>query len=78
MKKKLDIDKIGVASIGKSSELKNRAALFLPTVISVIVFAKETYKEVISLVGPSKETGGTDLGEVLSVDANYGKRSIIS
>jgi epoxyqueuosine reductase QueG len=71
MKKKLDIDMIGVASIEKSSYLKDRAALFLPTVKSVIVFAKETYKEVISLVGPSKETGEAELGEVLSVHANY-------
>jgi epoxyqueuosine reductase len=71
MKKKLDIDMIGVASIEKSDELKNRAAQFLPTVKSVIVFAKETYKEVVSLTGPSKETGEAELGEVLSVHANY-------
>jgi hypothetical protein len=71
MKKKLEIDMIGVASIEKSSELKDRAVPFLPTVKSVIVFAKETYKEVVSLVGPSKETGEAELGEVLSVHANY-------
>jgi hypothetical protein len=70
MKKKLDMDMIGVASIEKSSELKDRAALFLSTVKSAIGFMKETY-EVISLVGPSKETGKADLGEVLSVRANY-------
>lgn len=71
MKKNLDIDVIGVASIEKSNELKDRAAQFLPTVKSVIVFAKETYKEVVSLIGPSKETGEAELGEVLSVHANY-------
>jgi epoxyqueuosine reductase len=71
MKKKLEIDMIGVASIEKSSELKDRASQFLPTVKSVIVFAKETYKEVVSLVGPSKETGEAELGEVLGVHATY-------
>ena len=71
MKKKLEIDMIGAASAEKSNELKDRAAQFLPTVKSVIVFAKETYKEVVSLVGPSKETGEAELGEVLTVHANY-------
>jgi epoxyqueuosine reductase len=71
MEKKLEMDMIGVASIKKSSELRDRAAQFLPTVKSVVVFAKETYKEVVSLVGPSKETGQPELGEVLTVHANY-------
>lgn len=71
MKEKLDIDMIGVASIKTSSELKDRAVQFLPTVKSVIVFAKETYKEVVSLVEPSKETGEAERGEVLTVHANY-------
>jgi epoxyqueuosine reductase len=71
MKKKLAIDMIGVVSIDKSSELKDRAAQFLPTVKSIIVFAKETYKEVVSLAGPAKGTGEAELGEVLSVHANY-------
>ena len=71
MKDKLDIDMIGVASIEKSKELKERATPFLPTVKSVIVFAKETYKEVVSLVGPSRETGEPERGEVLTVHANY-------
>jgi len=43
MKEKLDIDLIGAASAEKSGELKDKAAQFLPTVKSVIVFAKETY-----------------------------------
>jgi hypothetical protein len=53
MKEKLDIDIIGAVSIEKSTELKDKAMQFLPTVKSVLVFAKETYKEVVSLVGPS-------------------------
>jgi epoxyqueuosine reductase len=71
MKEKLDIDIIGAASVEKSTELKDKAMQFLPTVKSVIVFAKETYKEVVSLVGPSKETGEAEVGEVLTVHANY-------
>lgn len=71
MKENLDIDMIGVASIKTSSELKDRAVQFLPTVKSVIVFAKETYKEVVSLVEPSKESGEAERGEVLTVHANY-------
>jgi len=71
MKEKLDIDLIGVASVEQSGELKDKAALFLPTVKSVIVFGKETYKEVVSLLGPAKETGAPEPGEVLTVHANY-------
>lgn len=71
MKEKLDIDLIGAASVEKSTELKDKAAQFLPTVKSVIVFAKETYKEVVSLVGPTRETGEPEPGEVLTVHANY-------
>jgi len=71
MKKKLDVDLIGAASVDRSPELKAKAAPFLPTAKSVVVFAKETYKEVVSLLGPSKETGEAELGEVLTVHANY-------
>jgi epoxyqueuosine reductase len=71
MKKKLDVDMIGAASVDQSTELKDKAAPFLPTVKSVVVFAKQTYREVVSLLGPSKETGEPELGEVFSVHANY-------
>lgn len=71
MKKKLDVDMIGVASIETSAPLQKRAAPFLPTVKSVVVLAKETYKEVVSLVGPSKGAGEAEIGEVLTVHANY-------
>lgn len=71
MKEKLDIDIIGAASIEKSQELKEKSAPFLPTAKSVIVFAKETYKEVVSLVGPSKGAGEAEPGEVMTVHSNY-------
>jgi epoxyqueuosine reductase QueG len=71
MKTKLDVDMIGVASIEKWRELQDRAVQFLPTAKSVIVFAKETYKEVVSLLGSSREVGAAELGEVFTVQANY-------
>lgn len=71
MKKKLQVDLIGVASVDKSPELKEKTAVFLPTAKSVVVFAKETYKAVVSLLGPSKETGAPEPGEVLSTHAAY-------
>jgi epoxyqueuosine reductase len=71
MKKKLDVDLIGAATVDRSPELKAKAAPFLPTAKSVVVFAKETYKEVVSLLGPSKETGEAEPGEVFTVHANY-------
>lgn len=70
-KEKLEVDLIGVASVDQSDDLKARAALFLPTAKSVIVLAKETYREVVSLAGPSKGTGEAEPGEVLTVHANY-------
>jgi len=71
MKKKLQVDLIGVASVEKSPELKEKAAIFLPTARSVVVFAKQTYKEVIALLGPAKEAGAAEPGEVLSAHASY-------
>ena len=71
MKRKLDIDLIGVASVEASKELKDRAALFLPTVKSVVVLGKEAYKEVIALLKPSRGVGEPEPGEVFNVHADY-------
>ena len=71
MKKKLQVDLVGVASVDKSPELKEKAVIFLPTARSVVVFAKQTYKEVIALLGPAKEAGAAEPGEVLSAHASY-------
>ena len=71
MKKKLQVDLIGVASVDQSPELKERAAVFLPTAKSVVVFAKESYKAVVALLGPSKDAGAAEPGEVLSAHAAY-------
>jgi epoxyqueuosine reductase len=71
MKQKLEIDLIGVASVEASKELKDKATVFLPTVKSVVVFAKEAYKEVVALLGPSREVGAPEPGEVFTVHADY-------
>lgn len=71
MKEALDVDLIGVASVEQSDELRQRATRFLPAVKSVVVFAKETYREVVALAGPSKEAGEAEPGEILSVHAGY-------
>jgi epoxyqueuosine reductase len=71
MKKRLEIDLIGVASVETSKELKDRAAVFLPTVNSVVVLGKETYQEVVALLEPSKGAGETEPGEVFAVHADY-------
>jgi epoxyqueuosine reductase len=71
MKKKLEVDLIGVAPVEKSKDLKDRATVFLPTVKSVLILGKETYQEVVSLVEPSKEAGEAEPGEVFAVHADY-------
>ena len=71
MKKKLEVDLIGVASVETSKELKDRATVFLPTVKSVLVLGKETYQEVVALVQASKGAGEAEPGEVFAAHAEY-------
>lgn len=73
MKSKLDVELIGVASVEKSTskELKERATSLLPNAKSVVVLGKEIYKEVVSLLGPSKEAGEAERGELLGVHTDY-------
>jgi len=71
LKKKLQVDLIGVAAVDQSPELKERAALFLPTARSVVVFAKETYKAVVALLAPTKEAGAAEPGEVFTTHTAY-------
>lgn len=73
MKSKLDIELIGVTSVeaSGSKELKERASALLPKAKSVLVFGKEIYKEVVSLLRPSKEAGEADRGELLGVHSDY-------
>jgi len=73
MKSKLDMDLIGVASVQASPSrgLKERAGALLPKAKSVIVLGKEIYKEVVSLLKPSKEAGEAESGELLGVHSDY-------
>lgn len=43
----------------------------LPRAKSVVVFGKEIYKEVVSLLKPSKEAGEAESGELLGVHTDY-------
>lgn len=73
MKSKLDVELMGVASIQSSSsvELKERVGALLPKAKSVVVLGKEIYKEVVSLLKPSKETGEAESGELLAGHSDY-------
>ena len=73
MKSKLDIELIGVASVqaSPSRELKESTGALLPKTKSVIVLGKEIYKEVVSLLKPSKEAGEAESGELLRVHSDY-------
>ena len=73
MKNKLDVELIGVASVqdSPSTELKGRVAALLPKTKSVVVLGKEIYKEVVSLLKPSKEAGEAESGELMGVHSEY-------
>ena len=73
MKERLDVELLGVVSIEESTpeELKGRAASLLPGVKSVVVVGKEIYKEIVSLLKPSKEAGAAEYGELLGPHAEY-------
>jgi hypothetical protein len=59
MRSKLDVEIIGVASIGPSGprDLTERAAALLPGARSVVLLGKEIYREVVALLQPSKGAG---------------------
>jgi epoxyqueuosine reductase QueG len=73
LKGHLDVDMIGVASVetSPSKELREKATFLLAGVKSVVVVTKEAFKEVIALVGTSREVGEPERGEVLSVHSDY-------
>jgi epoxyqueuosine reductase len=73
MKSKLDIDLVGVVSveISPSEELRRRAIALLPGVKSVMVFGKEIYGEVLSLLKPSRGVGEPEDGALLGPHNDY-------
>ncbi len=78
MKIKLDVELIGVASVEEPSpsELNSRARALLPNVKSVVVFGKEIYREVVSLLKASKEAGEAESGELMAVHTDYLKAKL--
>jgi len=73
IKSKLDVDLLGVASVEPSTsrELKDKATSILPKAKSVVVVGKEIYKEVVSLLRPSKGAGEAEYGELLGPHGDY-------
>jgi len=73
MKDKLDVELLGVTSIGRSApkKLTETATSLLPGARSVVVLAKEVYKEVVALLQPSKEAGEVEHGELLGAHTDY-------
>ncbi len=73
LKGKLGVDLMGVASLEKtaSTELKERATSLLPGATAVVVLGKEIYKEVVSLLRPSKGAGEAEPGELLKAHSEY-------
>lgn len=73
IKSKLDVELIGVASIeaSNSNELKDQATYLFPGVKSIVVLGKEIYKELTSLLEPSKEAGEAARGELLVSHEEY-------
>ena len=59
MREKLDVELLGAAAISESASalLREQAQALLPGALSVFVFAMEMYREVVSLLWPSKEAG---------------------
>jgi epoxyqueuosine reductase len=72
-KNKLDVELMGVASVGEGSpkELREKATALLPSVRSVVVLGKEIYREVVSLLRPGKEAGEAEGGELLAGHTDY-------
>ncbi len=72
MKQKLGVELLGAASVETGTPiLKEKATTLLPGAKSVLVFAKEIYREVVSLLRPSKGVGEADPGELLGPHSEF-------
>lgn len=73
MKRKFDLDLLGVAPINNDSpeEVRSSAAYLLPSARAVIVFGKEVYKELVDFIKPSKEVGEAEHASLLKPHYNY-------
>ncbi len=73
MRKKLDVELLGIASVERSGsrELEKRAAALLPGAKAVVVLGKEIFREVVALLGPTKEAGQGEPGEFFTAHCDY-------
>jgi len=73
MKETLEVDLLGVAPIDDSSPkvLKDCADALMPTATSAVVLGKEIYREIVSLLRPSKAVGEADPGALLKPHYTY-------
>jgi len=73
MKRKFDLDLLGVSLVNDDSfeEIRNNAALLLPSAKAVIVLGKEIYKEIVDLIKPSKVVGEAEHAALLKPHFNY-------
>jgi len=73
MREKLGVDLLAAAALTESSPalLKEQAWGLLPGAKSVLVFAKEMYKEVVDLLEPSKEVGEAEKGGLFGPHGDY-------
>ena len=72
IKKKLGVELLGVASVDSGPPiLKERTAALLPGAKSVVVFAKEMYREIVGLLRPSKGVGEADPGELIGPHGDF-------
>jgi epoxyqueuosine reductase QueG len=73
MRSKLDVELLGAAAINESTPalLREQAYALLPGAKAVFVFAKEMYREVVALLGPSKEVGEAEGGDLFGPHGDY-------
>ena len=73
MKDMLNVELLGVVSVTKSDsrELKKYANALLPGARSVVVLGKEIYREMVALLGPSKEVGEAYAGDLFVTHTDY-------
>ncbi len=72
IKRRLGVELLGVASVESGPPaLKERTSALLPGAKSVVVFAKEMYREIVSLLRPSKGVGEADPGELIGPHGDF-------
>lgn len=69
----LDVDTVGVADLAewKGTPLEENALRLLPQARSVVVLAKEVYREFLDLVTPGRVTGEASFNDMVAAASNY-------